>query len=127
MSNPRFPLILKAAQGWRFIEVRLIVSILAEDKFARIRYADGAELLVFHSLAELEAGLCCGVRLGDLLFLRPHRSCIVAMHHATAIHAKREVVMCDGTVLPLSKRIWPKLVELLGSIQVGQTALRSTH
>ncbi|HQV40302.1 MAG: LytTR family transcriptional regulator DNA-binding domain-containing protein [Flavobacteriales bacterium] len=116
MSTLRYPLILRDRNGHQLFDARSILFIQAEDKFARITCTDGTETVVFHALKDLEVRLACGSRVGDLFFLRTHRSCIAALHHAVALHGRSGVNFREGVSLPIGKRIWQQMAELLGQI-----------
>lgn len=112
-----FPIALKTAHGWSLLDLRAILCARAEDKYARLTLTDGSTLVVLHPLSDLEQRFGCGARNGDLLFLRPFRSCIVAMHHASRFHGKGEVELRNGERLPIGKRAWPTLIDVLGRVE----------
>ena len=116
LPQPRLIILLKAARGYHLVDVRTILFAQAEDKYSRVTFIDSSRKGVFHTLTELEAVLGCGRRNGDLLFLRSHRGCIVAVHHATELIGTREFLVCDGTRLPVSKGEWPTLLEVIASV-----------
>lgn len=120
-----FPLILKSTYGWIFIPVGDILHISAEDKYARLAYVNGSTVVLFHSLADLERRLACGKRIGELLFVRTHRSCIAAMHHAKALPPKGGVELSSGTVIPLGRTARSVLLELMGSVHSSVRAVRA--
>lgn len=122
--EPRFPLILKSTYGPVFIPLNNIVRIDAEDKYSRLHYTNGESMVLLHSLSDLEERLCCGQRIGDRVFLRTHRSCIVALHHADALQGRDQVVL-NGQQAPISRSAWGQLLHLLGSIGTPEKALRS--
>lgn len=124
--KPTFPLILKSSIGWTFISVGDILHIKAEDKYARLTYTNGQSIMLFHSLADLEERMACGTRIGELLFVRTHRSCIAAMHHAKALPAKGGIELSTGAVLPLGRGVRAELLRLLGSVQSTARAVRAT-
>lgn len=121
-----FPLILKSTHGWVFIPAGDILYLTAEDKYARLTCTDGTSTMLFHSLAELEERLACGNRIGELLFVRTHRSCIAAMHHAKALPAKGGLELSSGTVLPLGRGVRAELLHLMGSVHSTLRAVRAT-
>lgn len=121
-----FPLILKTTIGWIFIPVCDILHIAAEDKYARLTYTNGQSIMLFHSLADLEERLACGTRIGELLFIRTHRSCIAAMHHAKALPTKGGIELSTGAVLPLGRGVRAELLHLLGSVHSTLRAARAT-
>ena len=117
LPQPRLLVLLKAARGYHLVDVRTILFAKAEDKYSRMTFTDGSQRVVFHTLVELEGILCCGERVGELLFLRIHRGHIVALHHATALVGTREFLLCDGTRFPVSKRASPDLLRTAGSVR----------
>lgn len=117
MRTPSFPLILRTAHGPCFFNARTLLRIDAEDKYARITTTDGQHTVVLHPLSDLEERLCCGQRIGDLLFARTHRSCIVALHHVQAVDHERNLVLDEKIVAPMSKRAWPEITQLLGTLR----------
>ena len=121
--TPRFPLILKDAYGWSLVDPQGIVRFDAEDKYARVVLEDGSNKVVFHSLADLEERLACGMRVCEMLFVRTHRKHIVAMHHAQHLHSRRGITMSDGTAVPLSKRSLPGIIALLSKLWHQPTAV----
>lgn len=116
MKTPSFPLILRTTHGYQFVPGPTILCIEAEDKYARIAFMDGRSQVVLHALSDLEQRLCCGQRIGTFLFLRTHRTCITAMHHAQALEGRRTVKFGNDLNAPLSKRVWPELLRLMGSL-----------
>lgn len=124
--KPTFPLILKSTDGWIFIPAGDILHLSAEDKYARLTYLDGKSTMLFHSLADLEDRLACGTRIGDLLFVRTHRSCIAAIHHAKAFPAQGGLELSSGTVLPLGRGVRAELLHLMGSVHAALRAVRAT-
>ncbi len=122
--KPNFPLISKSRIGWILIPAGEILRIVAEDKYARLTFTNGRTELLFHSLNDIERRLACGIRIGELLFLRTHRSCIVAMHHATGLDGRERVLLQDQSA-PISRGAWPVLLRMLGAIRTAKTAIRS--
>ncbi|QQR85394.1 MAG: LytTR family transcriptional regulator [Flavobacteriales bacterium] len=123
--KPSFPLLLRSSTGWVFITTVEILHIKAEDKYARLTCTDGSNLVLFHSLADLERRLACGKRIGELLFVRTHRSCIAAMHYAQAIPPKRGLLLADGTELPLGRGVRADLLRLMGAVHATARAVRA--
>ncbi len=113
----RFPLLLRTAHGPQVFDARTLLRIDAEDKYARVTCLAGPNTVVLHALSDLEERLRCGKRIGDLLFARTHRSCIVALHHVHGLDRDRNLVLIEGLSAPLSKRAWPMLDKLLGTLQ----------
>lgn len=111
------PILLRTAQGWSLVDLRFILCAHAEDKYARLQLTDGGTLVVLHPLSDLEERLSCGERHGDLVFLRSNRSCIVAMHHAVRFHGKAAVELANGEQLPVGRRAWPGIVQVLASVR----------
>ena len=122
--EPRFPLLLKSAYGPALIKVDTILRIDAEDKYSRLHTTNGDSMVLLHGLADLEERLCCGQRIGERVFLRTHRSCIVALHHADGLEG-RQGVLLKGRPAPISRSAWGQLLHLLGSIGTPKEALRS--
>lgn len=122
--KPIFPLILKSTIGHILIHADSIVRVVAEDKYARLTYTNGRTELLFHSLSDIERRLACGTRVGELLFVRTHRSCIAAMHHATGLEG-RERVLLQGQSAPISRENWPMLLRLLGTVRGAKSTVRS--
>ena len=120
-----FPLILKSAIGWVLIPAGDILCIKAEDKYARLHCTNGTTIMLFHRLADLERRLACGTRIGDLLFVRTHRSCIAAMHHARALSPKGGIELAGGQVLPLGRGVRTELLRIMGSVHSVARALRA--
>ncbi|MBK9146196.1 MAG: LytTR family transcriptional regulator [Flavobacteriales bacterium] len=113
--EPRFPLILKSAYGPVFIELDSILRIDAEDKYSRLHYTNGSNAVLMHSLSDLEVRLACGQRIADRVFMRTHRSCIVALHHAKGLKG-RDRVLLNGQAAPVSRSAWASLIGVLGSV-----------
>jgi len=122
--QPRFPLVLKSASGWDFIPLNAILRIDAEDKYARLTYTDGTSIVLLHSLADLEERLACGHRIGEWIFLRTHRSCIVAMHYADGLEGRKQMKLGAHRV-PVSRSAWTRILDVLGSVHSGKTTVRS--
>ena len=125
MHAPALPLLLRSTTGWVFVDLRSILCLRAEDKYARLHRTDGSSLVVLHTLNDLEARIGCNARIGDLLFVRAHRSSIVAIHHACAIHDHQEIEFRNGERISFSRRLWPFLRELAGSIHATPSALHT--
>ncbi|MBV6405812.1 MAG: LytTR family transcriptional regulator DNA-binding domain-containing protein [Flavobacteriales bacterium] len=113
----RAPLVLRTAHGPQLFDARTLLRFDAEDKYARATTTDGRRIVVLHPLSDLEERLCCGERIGDLLFARTHRSCIVALHHVSGMDKLRNLVFDEHPAAPLSKRAWQELADLLGSLR----------
>lgn len=122
--KPTFPLILKSTIGWILIPAGSILRVTSEDKYVRLSYTNGRTELLFHSLSDIERRLACGTRVSELLFVRTHRSCIVAMHHATGLEGRERVLLQDQSA-PISREIWPMLLRLLGTVRGTKTTVRS--
>ena len=116
MATPRFPLILRTAHGYEFFNARQILRIDAEDKYARITTDDGARTVVLHPLSDLQERLCCGQRVAGMLFLRTHRSCIVAMHHVQGVDADWALRLNDAQRAPVGREAWRAMLKALGWI-----------
>lgn len=119
MTSPRCPLILRTAHGHELFNANTLLRIDAEDKYARVTTISGERIVILHPLSEMEERLCCGHRIGDLFFARTHRSCIVALHHVQAVDRERNLVLGERSIAPMSKRTWPKLAQLLGTLRGG--------
>lgn len=102
---PRLQITLKAARGLQLVDVRSILHARADTRYAAIELTDGRCVPVFHSLSELEIFLGCGQRSGDLLFLRVHKSHIVAFHHAVRIDAYG-LILPTGRNVPVGRKAW---------------------
>lgn len=113
---PRLLIVLKAARGHQVVDVRKILFAKAEDRFCRMHFIDGTEKPVFHTLAELEAILNCGVRMGDLLFARLHKSHIVSSHFLASIEPNKTVVLCTGHQLPIGRQYWSDFLKNSNSV-----------
>lgn len=118
-------MILKTTHGWIFFPAGDILHLGAEDKYARLTRTNGTTEVLFHSLADLEERLCCGKRIGDLLFVRTHRKCIVAMHHAKALPQKGGIQLSDGTLLPISRGLRAELLRVMGTVRAPLRAVRA--
>jgi DNA-binding LytR/AlgR family response regulator len=123
--SPRLLIMLKAARGYHVVDVRMILSIEADTRYAVLRLLDGRGLAVFHTLSVLEEWLQCGERYGDLLFLRIHRSHIVAFHHTDRIEGKH-IVSHSGTHFPVSRQYWPTIRKVAVSIRTNGVAVHDT-
>lgn len=106
---------MKAARGYHVVDVRGILYAQADSRFSRLYLANGSSKAVFHTLFELEGILSCGRRVGDLFFLRLHKSYIVALHHAAEMDRAAGVLLTNGSRLPISRSEWA------GSIPLGVT------
>jgi DNA-binding LytR/AlgR family response regulator len=115
---------LKSTSGWVFITVGDILHLTAEDKYARLTSTDGTSIVLLHSLADLEERLACGHRIGEWIFLRTHRSCIVAMHYADGLEGRKQVKLGAHWV-PVSRSAWTRILDVLGSVHSGKTTVRS--
>jgi DNA-binding LytR/AlgR family response regulator len=107
---PRLVVLLKAARGYHVVDVRTILFAQAEERFCCMHFTDGTKKPVFHTLTELEGMLRCGERMGDLLFLRVHKSHIVAFHHATSVETDRSITLFNGTHLPIGRQYWTQVL-----------------
>jgi DNA-binding LytR/AlgR family response regulator len=114
--TPRLLIALSVARGWQLIDVRSIVAVVAEDKYACLVHTDGTRRPVFHTLVDMEGRLECGRRKGELLFFRIHRGHIAAMHHALDL-IPNEITMISGLRLPVSRHRSAELYGVLASIR----------
>jgi DNA-binding LytR/AlgR family response regulator len=114
--TPRLLIALSVARGWQLIDVRSIVAVIAEDKYACLVHTDGTRRTVFHTLMDLEERLECGRRNGELLFFRIHRGHIAAMHHALDL-IPNEITMVSGLRLLVSRHRSAELNGVLASIR----------
>ncbi|MEZ4808254.1 MAG: LytTR family DNA-binding domain-containing protein [Flavobacteriales bacterium] len=113
----RVPLLIKSTTGWVFVDPCKILYLRAEDKYARLHSVNGTSMVVLHSLNDLEHRLGCNERIGDFLFLRTHRSYITAIHHAVAVHGSNELELRTGERLSFSRRVWPLLQRIAGTVR----------
>ncbi len=121
---PRLVLLLKAARGYHVVDVRSILYAEADERFCSMHFTDGTKKPVFHTLNELEAILRCGERMGELLFLRVHKSHLVAFHHTSAIGVDRRVLLQTGTYLPIGRQYWAHLLKCCMSIGPYETVVQ---
>lgn len=124
MPIPRLQILLKAAKGHHVVDVRAILHAEADARFCRVFFTDGTDKAVFHTLTELEEVLCCGERIGDLLFLRVHKSHLVAFHHAVAVGTDRRIVLNGGHSLSIGRQYWASLLTLGMSVRSAGTVVR---
>jgi len=124
-GQPRLLMLLKAARGFHLLDVRKVVRVEADTRYAVLFLVDGSNLPVFHNLAELEVMLNCGERLQDLLFLRIHRSHIVAFHHVVKIEG-RQLELNDGTCIHASRKLWSSITATAMSIRPAQNVVHDT-
>lgn len=103
---PRLVILLKAARGYHVVDVREILYAEADTRYCKLHFVDGSSWVVFHTLSELEGILCCGERMGDLLFTKVHRGYIVALHYAHTVDRTGGVKMCTGCEVPMSRGGW---------------------
>lgn len=120
LSSPRFVVLLKAARGYHVVDVRTILYVRAETRFSRMYFIDGNDKAVFHALTEIEDVLCCGKRVGELLFLRSQKSYIVALHHATSIDRSSGILFGDGYHVRIGREYWGGCLKTATSIRSGQ-------
>ncbi|MEO7455238.1 MAG: LytTR family DNA-binding domain-containing protein [Gemmatimonadaceae bacterium] len=102
--------VVHEAQGRRVIPVDEIDWIGADDYYAAI-HTGGRRYLLRETMASLEA------RLDVAKFVRVHRSAIVNVTRVRELKRQEgdaELILRDGTKLPVSRRRRAKLVELLG-------------
>jgi len=116
---PRFVILLKAARGFYLVDVRTILYAQADARYSRITFTDGSAKPVFHTLAELETILRCGERMGDLVFVRVHKSHMIAFHHAISVGTDRRILLSGEHCLPIGRQYWSALVVLGMSIWPG--------
>jgi two-component system LytT family response regulator len=104
-------LIVKSTGSVAFVKIADIDWIQAADYYSRV-HAGGASHLLRRSLADLEA------QLGASAFCRIHRSAIVNLDRVQRLDAgesgEHDVVLRDGTRLPLSRRYRKRLQDRLG-------------
>lgn len=114
---PRNNILLKAARGYQVIDVRTIVLIEADERYCRATLLNDTTRPVFHTLAEMERFLCVGERLGELLFLRTHRSTIAAFHHAVGYDRRRGMQLIGGLVAPISREQRAAILSIAGAVR----------
>ena len=105
-------LVIGTAGSDLIVDVREIVWIEADDYYAAVHTA-GRRHLVRESLASLEA------RLDRDQFVRAHRAAIVNLAHVREIRS--ELVLRDGTHLPLSRRRRHDVEEAMRRFAAGCT------
>jgi two-component system LytT family response regulator len=104
-----------ASSGNRSVSLRVadIAWIEADDYYARL-HAGGASHLVRQSLASLEG------QLDPARFIRVHRGAIVNIDHMKELqrgdHGQIDVVLTDGSRIPISERRRETVLERLGAI-----------
>jgi len=108
---------LKAARGYHVLDAQEILYAKAEARYVRVFLREGEELLVFHTLRELELKLGAGARHGPLLFLLTHRTYLVAFHHVLRMEGKQQLVLSTEVGVPISKHRLPELLRASGAIQ----------
>jgi DNA-binding LytR/AlgR family response regulator len=119
---PRLIVLMKAARGYHVVDVRTVLYAQADSRFCRISFTDGTEKAVFHTLTEMEGILCCGERMGDLLFVRVHKSHIIGFHHLTSLGTDRSVMLAHGERLSVGRQYWNGLLAVgmcVGSAGTG--------
>lgn len=98
ISLPPRRLVIPTATSNLVVDVRDVSWIEADDYYAAV-HSSGKRHLVRESLNSLEA------RLNELDFVRVHRTAIVNLAHVREIKAAAsELILRDGTRLPLSRR-----------------------
>ncbi len=117
---PRFNILLKAARGHQVVDVRCIVLIEADERYCRALLTDGSHRQLFHTLTEMERALCAGERLGELLFIRTHRSFIVAFHHVIAYHGLHDLMLIGGAIAPVSRKLRDPVLLAASAIRVAR-------
>ncbi len=108
--QPRHLILLKAARGHHLVDVRTILYAEAEERFSCMHFTDGTKKPVFHTLTQLEMILRCGERLGDMLFLRVHKSHLIAFHHTSSVERDRSITLLIGTHLPIGRQYWAQVL-----------------
>jgi DNA-binding LytR/AlgR family response regulator len=94
----------------RVFDPRRIARLTAADRYTLFRDG-GAEFVLDESLAALEA------RLAPIGFVRAHRSEIVNLAFVDALRFEDdtwEILLTDGQVVPVSRRMAPELKRRLG-------------
>lgn len=119
-ARPRFNILLKAARGHQVVDVRSIALVEAADRYCRAVLTDGSHRQLFHTLTDMERILCAGERIGDLLFLRMHRSFIVAFHHATGMEGKERIKLVGELHAPVSRQMRVAMLSAAGTVQASR-------
>lgn len=114
---PRLNILLKAARGHQVIDVRRVLLIEADERYCRAVLTDGSYRQLFHTLSEMERILRAGERLGDLLFLRTHRSYIVAFHHVIATDGPYNWKLQGNITVPVSRQLRADMLTVAGSVR----------
>lgn len=103
---------IKAASVARFVPWRDVRHVTASGNYTRVRLADGSDLIVLRPLKEWLA------LAPAALFIQVHRSALVQRAAIREIRPagekKRELLLHDGTVLPLGREYAAALRETLG-------------
>ncbi len=113
---PRLIVLMKAARGYHVVDVRTVLYAQADSRFCRISFTDGTEKTVFHTHTELDGLLCCGERMGELLFLRVHRGFIVALHQVIELDRMTGALLVNSERIPISKGEWKRVISAGGSL-----------
>jgi DNA-binding LytR/AlgR family response regulator len=113
---PRLIVLMKAARGYHVVDVRTILFAQADSRFCRITCTDGTEKAVLHTLTELEGILCCGERIGELLFFRVHRGYVLALHQVVELDRMTGALLVNSGRIPISKGEWKRVISTGGSL-----------
>lgn len=99
--------VIKAAGASRLVPWYDLVSVQAEGNYTRVGLRDGTHCLVLRPLKQWLALAPAGA------FVQVHRNALVRVDWIRALHADphgvREIVLADGTSLPVGRAHWPEL------------------
>ncbi len=120
--TPRLVILLKAARGYHLVDVRTILYAEADSRHSCMHFTDGTKKVVFHTLTELEGILSCGKRVGELLFLRVHKSYLAGLHHTAGVERAGSIELVGGRNVPVSRAGWKAMLIAISVIQGGYYA-----
>jgi len=105
-TNQIFALPMKT--GYRLVNQENILYCRAEGNYTEVHFVNGKTMLISRKLKQVAASL------EDDSFLRIHQSFLVNMRHAQFYLRKSggQLVMVDGTTLPVSKSYKDQVLQL---------------
>ncbi|MEZ0486597.1 response regulator transcription factor [Fibrella aquatica] len=90
----------------------LISHLSGANNYSFIHFRTGEQLLISKSLRFLEKQLPYFIRIHKTLLVNPN--CVIKIQMQQHTRSSGAVVLEDGTILPVSRRQWPVLVQSVG-------------
>lgn len=108
-TSSQYKLALTTTEGTFFYFCNEIIRCEAVGNYTRFVLKDKRPLLTSHTLKEYDE------LLGEQDFLRVHRAHLINTGFISSFSKEHEIKMCDGSVIPVSRRKWETIKQKLSA------------